>query len=142
MFAAALESTRVGVLIRDMRAPNRPVVFINKAFTDLTGYDYESVGDKTSEFLFGYNTDQDAIAAYRCFDDSGKQNAASDAISQERRIVLERMASVPCFGPDGTLTHFVSLFTDTSAMRKVQDELIEAKQMVEHGSAVKRTSLR
>lgn len=138
LFAAALESTRVGVLIRDMRAPRRPVVFLNTAFTDLTGYDYETVGDMSSEFLFGYNTDQDAIAGYR--------RAITLHENKTFSLILYRKNGEPFWSewhmspvitPDGTLTHFVSLFTDISGIRKVQEELIEAKQMAEHGSAVK-----
>lgn len=138
LFAAALESTRVGVLIRDMRAQRRPVVFINRAFTELTGYEYSDAGEGSSEFLFGYNTDQASIAAYR--------KAITLHENRTLNLMLYRKNGQPFWSEwhlspvlsdDGSLTHYVSLFTDTTALRRVQDELLEAKQMAEHGSAVK-----
>ncbi|MGE4351933.1 MAG: hypothetical protein AB7E52_07075, partial [Bdellovibrionales bacterium] len=63
LFAAALQNTRVGVLIRDMRKEGCPAVFINAAFTQMTGYAFSDIQQDNSEFLFGWKTDPSAITA-------------------------------------------------------------------------------
>ena len=57
MFAAALNTTPIGVMIRDMRQTSQPVVFSNQAMTDLTGYRIEDLATKPQGFLLGHRPD-------------------------------------------------------------------------------------
>ena len=138
IFAAALQNTRVGVLIRDMRSPGQPVVFINSAFTRLTGYEYEDVTGDSSGFLFGWNTDQAAIRSFK--------RAVQYAQAMTLEALLYRKDGSPFWaewnlsplmGDDGNLAYFVSLFGDLTSVRQTQEELIQAKILAEQASAIK-----
>lgn len=142
LFAAALQNTRVGVLIRDMRREGKPVVFINAAFTQLTGYAFEDLHGESSDFLFGWRSARDAVAAFR--------RAIHLHETTILDVVLYRKDGSPFWsewhlspimGEDGKLAYYVSLFNDTTAIREAQDDLTQAKAAAEHASAIKSTFL-
>ncbi len=142
LFLAALQSTRVGVLIRDMQRKDKPVAFINEAFTRMTGYKMEDIASGSSEFLFGWNTDPAAIVAFRRAL-SLQETATFDLLiyRKDGSPFWSEWHLSPVLNAQGKLTHFVSLFTDTSALRQAQEDLIQAKQMAQHASAIKTTFL-
>lgn len=138
LFAAALQSTRVGVLIRDMKAQGTPVVFINDSFARMTGYALAEIQAGSSDFLFGWNTDQAAITAFR--------RAVSLRETATFEVLIYRKDGSPFWSEwhlspvidgNGNLTHFVSLFTDVSTFRQTQEDLIQAKTLAQNASAVK-----
>jgi len=138
LLAAALQNTHVGVLIRDMRRPDRPVVFINKAFTNLTGYAFQDIRGNSTGFLFGWKTEPTVIKTFHAAIEAGQ--------GMTRETLLYRKDGspfwvewhlTPLLGEDGKLSHYVSLFNDMTSMREAQEDLIQAKLMAEHASAVK-----
>ncbi len=63
-FAAAMRATRMPMVITDPRLPDNPIVFVNDAFTRLTGYSREETLGKNCRFLQGPGTniaDVDAV---------------------------------------------------------------------------------
>ena len=141
-YAAALQSIRVGVLIRDMQRKGTPVLFVNHAFTEMTGYDLGYMADKRSDILFGWHTD------------SAKAEAFRQAIQEEKArdfdlLIYRKNGSSfwcdwrvsPVHDQAGKLTHYISLLTDITAIRQTQDALILAKEQAEHANAVKTSFL-
>jgi PAS domain S-box-containing protein len=61
----ALQATTVSVTICDARLPDSPIVWVNKAFTALTGYLAEDVIGRNPRFLQGSGTDPGAVAEMR-----------------------------------------------------------------------------
>lgn len=49
-FAAAFKATRMPMLITDPRQPDNPIIFCNKAFCTLTGYEVGELIDATADF--------------------------------------------------------------------------------------------
>ncbi len=142
LFAAALQSTRVGVLIRDMIKPNKPIVFVNEAFTKLTGYSFEEVCDKKPGFLLGWNTDLVSQTAF--------ERAMEAHESAALELLLYRKDGSPFWSEwnlspfldkEGRSGYYVSFFTDISAIKQTQEELIQAKAMAEQAAAVKTSFL-
>lgn len=60
VFDALVENCFDSVMITEATAKN-PIVYVNKAFTDLTGYSAEEVLGKSPGFLQGAGTDQSVI---------------------------------------------------------------------------------
>lgn len=138
LFAAALESTRVGVLIRDMSKEDAPVVFVNRAFEDMTGYKFSEIPSDNERFLFGWKTDNKTISAFR--------RATSLRESATLNLMVYRKDGSPFWsewhlspivGDDGKASYFVSLFSDMTTIRQTQDDLMNAKQLAERAAAVK-----
>ena len=61
----ALESTAEGVVIADCSKHDMPLIYVNNAFTEMTGYSYDEVVGKNCRFLQGPDTDTAAAGKIR-----------------------------------------------------------------------------
>ncbi|QCQ99603.1 PAS domain-containing protein [Brevundimonas sp. SGAir0440] len=64
-FAAAVRGTRMPMVITNPRLPDNPIVFVNKAFQDLTGYERDEIVGQNCRFLQGPKSDKVAVAKIR-----------------------------------------------------------------------------
>lgn len=65
VFFAALEMTRMPMILTDPRQDDNPIVFANNAFLDLTGYELPEILGRNCRFLQGADTDPDAVSQLR-----------------------------------------------------------------------------
>ncbi|MDF2493784.1 histidine kinase famiy protein [Sphingomonas sp.] len=65
VFFAAIEMTRMPMVLTDPNIDDNPIVFANKAFLDLTGYEEEEVLGRNCRFLQGAQTDRNSVAELR-----------------------------------------------------------------------------
>ena len=61
--AQALAETAVGVTLADVRDPELPLVYVNEAFTRLTGYTSDEVLGRNCRFLQGPGTERPPCSA-------------------------------------------------------------------------------
>jgi len=59
-FREALNHTNVGLIITDPNQSNHPIIFVNRGFTKLTGYEESEVLGKNCRFLQGDSSDTEA----------------------------------------------------------------------------------
>ncbi len=124
--AAVLAST-TSFTISDARLPDRPLVWVNPAFEEVTGYTAETAVGRNCRFLQGTGTDRDDVARVRAALDAGEGveqvllNYRSDGSTFWNALSVS-----PLFDGDGSLTHFVAVQTDVSAAVEAQQELADA----------------
>lgn len=68
----ALEATNISVTISDLTRQDQPLVFVNQAFCDTTGYSRKDVIGKNCRFLQGEDTDPEVVKAIRDAITAGK----------------------------------------------------------------------
>jgi len=138
IFAAALQSTRVGVLISDVRNKDNPVVFINDAFTRMTGFNLSDIKSNNRDFLFGWNTDQNSIANYKRTMNL-HETATIDFLlyKKDGTPFWGEVHLSPVFDSNNELSYYVNLFNDITVFRQTQEDLMNAKSIAEQASAVK-----
>jgi len=61
-FVVAAETTRMAIVFTDAKAHDNPIIFVNDAFLELTGYDREEVLGQSFNFLMARGTDPDSLA--------------------------------------------------------------------------------
>ena len=64
-FAAAFKATRMPMIITDPRQPDNPIIFCNKAFNDLTGFDNDELIGRNCRILQGPQTSSETIGRIR-----------------------------------------------------------------------------
>lgn len=131
-FKAAFQSNRMAMLMIDTHQPDNPIIFINDAFTRLTGYSQQDAIGKSCSLLHGPDTDLTIAAAIA--------DALSTGAGIETEILNYKKDGSPFWNDvvispveygDGRSRYFVALQRDVSASRQMQSELNAAKQHLE-----------
>jgi diguanylate cyclase (GGDEF)-like protein/PAS domain S-box-containing protein len=119
----AIEASANGIVIVDAADSELPILFVNPAFEDITGYAMHEALGRNCRFLQGEDRDQPALEELR------------RAIAEERgcRVLLRNYRKdgsmfwndlhlAPVLGEDGRVTHFVGVQNDVTESR--QHELL------------------
>ena len=77
IFFAAVETTRMPMIVTDPHQPDNPIIFANRAFVRMTGYSAEELIGSNCRFLQGPDTDRDTVSEVR------------DAIREHREFAAE-----------------------------------------------------
>src|SRR4028118_2372442 len=104
----AIHRTSESITITDPRLPDNPLIYVNPAFYQVSGYTAEETIGRNCRFLQGPDTDQRAVATIR------------HGLEEREQCVVEllnyrkdgtpfwnRLSIVPIFDDNGLLTHFV-----------------------------------
>ncbi|QJE00703.1 PAS domain-containing protein [Massilia forsythiae] len=130
VFFAAVEMTRMPMVVTDPRQPDNPIVFANGAFLDLTLYKQEDIMGRNCRLLQGPGTDPAAVREVR------------EALEQERAVAVDllnyradgsqfwnALFIGPVFDGDGKLLYFFASQMDISERRQTQDASLQAQKM-------------
>jgi len=130
LLVAALDASPTSILIADPRVPDTPIIYANRAFTEVTGHDNTEVVGHSWELIFGEESDPEALERLR------------DAIRNRRTATVEvigyrkdgarfwnlaRLA--PVFVGDDELAGVVGTYQDMTRDRQYQDELRHMQKM-------------
>ena len=129
--AAAVSSTSNGVLITDPNLPGNPIVFVNPAFTRITGYAPEETLGKSCRMLQGRDTDLQTIERLRKAIQQRKPVTVTIRnYRKDGRTFWNELSINPVFDDHKQLVHFVGIQTDVTdrvraeeALRRSESEL-------------------
>ena len=131
ILAAAVANTTAGVMISDPNQRDNPLIFVNRAFTHLTGYtDQEAIG-RNSRFLEGAKTDPLAAAAIEQALVGAKPIRAEILnYRKDGTTFWNDLSITPVYDDRGVLVYWVGIQNDVSeqklaslALRRERDRL-------------------
>lgn len=130
LFEKAMAQTRMAVCLCDPHQPELPIIFANRAFHTLTGYDEDEVIGRNCRFLQGPLTDQREVDKIRA------------ALRSEDVVVVEllnyrkdgstfwnALHLGPIYRDDGTLIYFFGSQWDVSDVRAARADEAHARIM-------------
>jgi PAS domain S-box-containing protein/putative nucleotidyltransferase with HDIG domain len=121
---AAIDNLSVGVLITDPRLSDNPVVFVNSAFTAISGFTSEEAVGRNCRFLRHPDSDPATLDAIR---DAIKNRVPFNGVLLNRRkdggLYRNHLVISPVFDKRGTLTAYVGLIEDVTAQFQAQEAL-------------------
>jgi PAS domain S-box-containing protein len=130
VFFAAVEMTRMPMVVTDPRQPDNPIVFANGAFFDLTQYKEEQVLGRNCRMLQGPDTDRRTVDEVR------------KAIAEQRPVSVDilnykadgstfwnALFLGPVFDAEGQLLYFFASQMDITERRSSQDASLQAQKM-------------
>jgi PAS domain S-box-containing protein len=130
IFFAAVETTRMPMIVTDPHQPDNPIVFCNRAFERMTGYDRNEIMGVNCRFLQGPETDRDTVAEVR------------DAIARQEEIAVEilnyrkngstfwnALFISPVRDSAGNVIYFFASQLDISRRREAEEALHQAQKM-------------
>jgi PAS domain S-box-containing protein len=130
VFFAAIEMTRMPMVLTDPNQPDNPIVFANKAFLDLTGYEESEVIGRNCRFLQGANTDREAVAVLRDAVKSGS-SVALELLNYKRdgTPFWNALFIGPVFDSGGKLAYQFASQLDVTRRRNSEQAFRQAQKM-------------
>ncbi len=129
LLSAAIDCSDQVVVITNAR---HEIVYVNPAFTRLTGYSREEAVGRNPRFLQGAETSQATRVALRESVAVGRQAHAEILnYTKSGKAYWVELSIVPVQEDDGTVSHWISIERDISA-RKAQEQEITRLAMEDH----------
>ncbi|WP_218014125.1 histidine kinase famiy protein [Rubellimicrobium roseum] len=130
VFFAAVEMTRMPMILTNPRLPDNPIVFANKAFLDLTGYEEPEVLGRNCRFLQGPRTDRDTVRQLREAVE-GHQPVSLEILNYKRdgTPFWNAVFIGPVTSPDGELVYFFASQLDVTRRRESEEKYRQAQKM-------------
>jgi PAS domain S-box-containing protein len=130
IFFAAVETTRMPMIVTDPNREDNPIIFANHAFLEMTGYEIDEIMGRNCRFLQGPETDRSLIAQVR------------EAVEACREISVEvinyrkdgstfwnALFVSPVYNDAGELIYFFASQLDVSRRRDAEEGLRQAQKM-------------
>jgi len=130
IFFAAVEMTRMPMVVTDPNQDDNPIVFVNGAFLDLTGYTQEDVLGRNCRFLQGPDSDRATVAEVR------------QALQEQRAVSVDLLNYKadgepfwnalfigPIFDQEGQLLYFFASQMDITERRSMMESNLQAQKM-------------
>ena len=121
----AIDAATNAIIIVDARAPDHPIVHVNRAFEPMTGTRAEEVIGRNCRFLQGDDRDQPDLERLREAIAAGERSLGRCCATTARtaRSSGTTCASRRCATTSGAVTHFVGIQSDVTELKNYQAEL-------------------
>jgi PAS domain S-box-containing protein len=134
LLSSAVEQAKESILITDaeLDLPGPRILFVNPAFTRMTGYSAEEAMGKTPRILQGPRTDKTVLSRLRQNLDRG-EGFEGEAINYRKdgtEFILEWQIA-PIRNGSGKITHFVSIQRDITERKQMELASIRLAAIVE-----------
>ncbi|MGU3536476.1 hybrid sensor histidine kinase/response regulator [Methylobacterium sp. A54F] len=130
IFFAAVETTRMPMIVTDPHQPDNPIIFVNRAFERMTGYTRQELIGTNCRFLQGPETDRDTVSDVRAAIADHREfsteilNYRKDGSSFWNALFVS-----PVFNRQGDLVYFFGSQLDVSRRRDAEESLHQAQKM-------------
>jgi len=131
LFAACAHQARESIVITDAEIdlPGPRIVFVNAAFTKMTGYTAEDVLGKTPRILQGPKTGRVLLDRLRASLEQGTVfNGEGINYRKDGSEFYLDWQIVPLRGMDGAITHFLAFQRDITERRRAEQVLAESEE--------------
>lgn len=117
----ALEAASDGIVISDARLPDQPVIYSNRAFTKITGYEAAEILGRNCRLLQGKDRDQESIALISQAVSQGEPcRAVLRNYRKNGELFWNELSITPIKDTVGITTHFIGVLRDVS--QKIAEE--------------------
>jgi PAS domain S-box-containing protein len=138
VLASTVASVTSGVVICDALQEDQPIVFVNAAFTRITGYSAAETMGRNCRFLQGRDTDKEGIERIRRAVATGRAATATMRnYRKDGRTFWNEINISPLRDESGRLIHFVGILQDVTNRIRTEENLREAKNLAELANRAK-----
>lgn len=132
LLGASVEQSSDSIIITDadLNSPGPRIVFVNPAFTRITGYSREEVAGKSPRILQGPGTD--VTTRKRLKETLSRGESFTGEVINYRKDGTEYFIETeitPIRNAAGKVTHFVSVQRDITTRKKLEEQLFQSQKM-------------
>lgn len=130
IFFAAVETTRMPMIVTDPSQPDNPIIFCNAAFERMTGYKMAEIVGRNCRFLQGPETDRTVIEEVREGVLRGEEVAVEVLNYRKNGSTFWNALFVsPVFDENGRIVYFFGSQLDISRRKEAEEALHQAQKM-------------
>jgi diguanylate cyclase (GGDEF)-like protein/PAS domain S-box-containing protein len=120
----AIEASVNAIIITDHTAPDQPIVYVNPAFEQITGYTSSEALGKNCRFLQGTDVEQPDIEAIRtALRENREGRATLRNYRKSGELFWNDLHIAPVRNERGEVTHYIGIQNDITESRRYQEEL-------------------
>jgi PAS domain S-box-containing protein len=117
-------ATSFGYVITDCRQKDSPVVFVNQAFQEITGYKAKEVMGRNCRFLLGKDREQGSLEQIREAMKSGRRcTAVVRNYRKDGALFYNEPSISPIRDRSGKVTHFVWMQRDVTPLIEAEEKM-------------------
>ncbi|UPA26320.1 histidine kinase dimerization/phosphoacceptor domain -containing protein [Shinella oryzae] len=131
-FSAAFKATRMPMLITDPHQDDNPIIFSNKAFSELTGYAPDELVGRNCRLLQGPETSGEAVAKLRAAV-QGEYDVSVDILNYRKdgSAFWNALFVSPVRSASGEVMYFFASQLDFTDIKSNEAELARARHLAE-----------
>ena len=124
--SGSLSNMPVALVLTDPNLPDNPIVYVNRAFTALTGYAADAATGRNCRFLQGKGTQPEVVRRVRAAIEAREPvtvdllNYRADGSRFQNRLMV-----TPLYDEGGKVTHFLGVQSVRTDERDLEDEVAE-----------------
>ena len=128
--ARAVSALSDGVVLTDPSLPDHPIVWVNDAFMELTGYRRDEIIGRNCRFLQGPQTDRSAVARIRAaIAAEGHFHEALLNYRKDGTAFWNALTVSPVHDEHGRLVNFIAAQSDISDVKQLEAQLRHAEKV-------------
>ena len=121
--STALESASNGVIITNALKPDNPIIYFNKAFSELTGYSAEEILHTNCRFLQGTDRDQKQLDKLRKAIREGRScQVTLRNYKKDGTLFWNDLYITPIRNQRGIITNFIGIQNDVTERVRAEEE--------------------
>lgn len=126
LYARALDCSTSGVLLTNASLHPQRTVYINPAFTRITGFGPQHVMGRDIGFLNGPETEASRLAElHEGIDQGAERTVTLRHYRRDGQAFIDQMSVSPIRDSDGRITHTIHMIEDVTALAESQARLAE-----------------
>ncbi|WP_413161064.1 PAS domain S-box protein [Capilliphycus salinus ALCB114379] len=130
----AIAASSNGIVLADARLEDHPIIFVNPAFEQITGYSSSEIVGKNTRFLQGSDGNQPEIERLR----TALKNEESCTVvlrnyRKDGSLFWNELNVSPIYDERGNLTHFLGIQNDVTESKLAEQQLrkqVEREQLI------------
>lgn len=142
MFKRAVEATRNGICITNPRMADNPIIYVNDAFVEMTGYARHQILGRNCRFLQRDDRDQPGIGLIR--EAILEERAITTVLRNYKRdgsLFWNELTVSPVHDESGRLINYVGIQNDITARKEAERRVSEFYSVISHELRTPLTSI-
>ncbi|MFN3405543.1 MAG: PAS domain S-box protein [Cytophagaceae bacterium] len=130
----AIDSSKNGIIITDPNQPDNPIIYTNKAFEQITGYNYAEIIGKNCRFLQRDDRRQPEVEKLRrAIRDQKEASVIFRNYRKDGSLFWNELHVSPVFNRSGTLTNFIGVLNDITERKIAEETLLKVTHGISGG---------
>ncbi|OOC10130.1 PAS domain-containing protein [Thioalkalivibrio halophilus] len=131
LLALAVDASNDGVVIAEREGHDNILIYVNRAFEELTGYRSEEILYRDCRFLQNDDNDQDAVREIRAaLDEDRPCRVTLRNYRKDGSLFWNELSLTPIFNDEDRLTYYIGIQKDITARVEAEERAERAERQL------------